>query len=413
MRIAYFDCFSGASGDMILGALVDAGLPLSELQEQLKALKVGGFRLKRSRVMRGPIAATRMSVELIEHEHEHEHDHEDHHHHESRNLGDIERIIKKSSLPGAVKRDSLRIFQRLAEAEAKVHGKTIDEIHFHEVGAVDAIVDIVGAVVGLHALGIEQVLVSTIATGSGYVKCGHGLLPVPAPATANLLKGFDLERTDVKAELTTPTGAAILTTLGRRAETVPRFRVNKVGYGAGSRDNPLLPNVLRLIIGETAETPERDEVWVIETNIDDMSAQICGYLFEKLFAAGALDVYAAPIFMKKNRPGMLLRVIADEPAVPEMERILLSETTTFGLRRHKVWRTKLARRHVEAATRYGKLRVKVGEMGGRVQTVAPEYEDCRAAAERAGVPLKRVCQAAMDAARVLLDSETKQRTRRK
>ena len=410
MRIAYFDCFSGASGDMILGALVDAGLPFSELQQQLQALELDGFHLKRARVMRGPISATRVSVELIEHEHEHEHDK---HHHESRNLADIEKIIKKSALPNIVKRDSLRVFQRLAEAEAKVHGKTINEIHFHEVGAVDAIVDIVGAVAGLHALGIERVLVSTIATGSGYVRCGHGLLPIPAPATANLLKGFDLERTDVKAELTTPTGAAVLTTLGRRADTVPRFRVNQVGYGAGSRDNPLLPNVLRLITGETAETPERDEVWVIETNIDDMSPQIYGYLFEKLFAAGALDVYAAPIFMKKNRPGVLLRVIADEPSVGEMERILLSETTTFGLRRHKVWRTKLARRHVAVATRYGKLRVKVGEQGGRVQTLAPEYEDCRAAAERTGVPLKRICQAALDAARNLIKSDTKSRKARR
>jgi hypothetical protein len=395
---------------MILGALVDAGLSFAELQAQLNALKLDGFRLKRSRVMRGPIAATRVTVELVEHEHGHD---EHHHHHESRNLSDIEKIVKRSALPDVVKRDSLRVFQRLAEAEAKVHGKTIDEIHFHEVGAVDSIVDIVGAVVGLHALGIEQVLVSTIATGSGYVKCGHGLLPIPAPATANLLKGFDLERTDVKTELTTPTGAAVLTTLGKRADTVPRFRVGKVGYGAGSRNNPLLPNVLRLIIGETAETPERDEVWVIETNIDDMSPQIYGYLFEKLFAAGALDVYAAPIFMKKNRPGTLLRVIADEPAAGEMERILLSETTTFGLRRHKVWRTKLARRHIAVATRYGKLRVKVGETGGRVQTVAPEYEDCRAAAERAGVPLKQVCQAAMDAARDLMEPKTKRGARRK
>jgi hypothetical protein len=379
---------------------------------------VEGFRLKRSRVMRGPISATRLTVELArrkrehDHGHDHDHDHEESRSHAARNLADIEKIVTKSALPEAVKRDSLRIFRRLAEAEAKVHGKGVNEIHFHEVGAVDAIVDIVGAVAGLHALGVEQVLVSAIATGSGYVKCGHGLLPIPAPATANLLKGFVLERTEIKSELTTPTGAAILTTLGKPADTPPRFRVRAVGHGAGSRDNPMLPNVLRLMIGETKAGPERDEVVVIETNIDDMSPQICGYLFQKLFAEGALDVYTAPILMKKNRPGMLLTVIADEPRVGELERILLAETTTFGLRRHTAWRTKLARRQVEVSTPYGKLRVKVGELGGRVQTVAPEYEDCRAVAERTGVPLKRVWQAAMEAARDVMESKPKRKVRR-
>jgi uncharacterized protein (TIGR00299 family) protein len=274
-------------------------------------------------------------------------------------------------------------------------------------------VDIGGACIGLHALGIERVLVSTIATGTGYVRCGHGLLPVPAPATANLLKGFEVERTDIKAELTTPTGAAVLTTLGKQPRTVPRFQVAQVGHGAGSSDNPLRPNVLRVMVGDTAEAAERDEVWVIETNIDDMSPQIYGYLFEKLFAAGALDVFAAPIFMKKNRPGILLNVIADERRVGEMERILLSETTTFGLRRYNAWRTKLARHQVQVATPYGKICVKVGALSGRVHTTAPEYEDCRAAAQRVGVPFKQVWQAALEAARTILGSATKLKASRR
>lgn len=392
MKTAYFDCFSGASGDMILGALVDAGLELDVLRKQLGLLKLSGYRISQEKVCRGHVAGTKVTVDLVE-----DHDHDEHEHHHERNLANILALINKSGLSDAVKGDARRIFERLAAAEAKAHGTTVDRVHFHEVGAVDAIVDIVGAAIGLHALGIETILVSLIRTGCGQFQYEGSRMPIPAPVTAELLCGFPTIATDIRRELTTPTGAAILTTLGTPARPSAEFRWTAVGYGAGAADLPEQPNLLRVFIGEALPTEESDEMWVVETNLDDMSPQICGYLVEKLFEAGAVDVYTCPIQMKKSRPAVLVNAIVPDGVLPRVESLVFSETTTFGIRLHRVKRKKLSREIVEVETPYGKVRVKVGKWGGEVKTVAAEYEDCKKLAEQHGVPLKAVQASAAQA----------------
>ncbi|MEW6355933.1 MAG: nickel pincer cofactor biosynthesis protein LarC [Planctomycetota bacterium] len=388
MRIAYFDCFSGASGDMIVGALIDAGLKLTTLKKELARLKLPGFRIKTRRVTRGMFRPLKFDVETT------------HKHHEHRTLRDIESLIAKSSLPNDVKENSAKVFHRLARAEAKVHGTKPEKIHFHEIGAVDSIIDIVGTAIGLAQLGIERVYFSPVRLGTGAVVCRHGVLPVPVPATVELLRGIPVVQTQVHGELMTPTGAALLTTLGACAPPPPT-RYTAVGLGAGSADRPELPNILRVTIGETCARTEGDRVVVLETNIDDMPAEIVGYAFDRLFDAGALDVFVTPIQMKKNRPGMLLSVIAPPALVPTMEEIIFTETTTFGIRKYETERTILAREHWKVRTRYGPIRVKIGRIGGRIKTASPEYEDCRKAAERTGASLKDVRQAAMNAAKDL------------
>jgi len=392
MKTAYFDCFSGASGDMILGALVDAGLDLDVLRKQLGLLKLKGYTISQEKVSRGHVAGTKVTVDLVE-----DHDHDEHEHHHERNLANILALINKSGLSDAVKSDARRIFERLAAAEAKAHGTTVDRVHFHEVGAVDAIVDIVGAAIGLHALGIERILVSPIRTGCGQFQYEGSRMPIPAPATAELLCGFPTIATDVRRELTTPTGAAILTTLGTPTQPSAEFRWTAIGYGAGAADLPEQPNLLRVFIGEALPSEESDEMWVVETNVDDLSPQICGYLAEKLFEAGAVDVYTCPIHMKKSRPAVLVSAIVPDAVLPRVESLIFSETTTFGVRLYRVKRKKLNREFVEVGTPYGKVRVKVGKWGGEVKTVAPEYEDCKKLAEQRGVPLKDVQAAAAEA----------------
>ncbi|NOZ23595.1 MAG: nickel pincer cofactor biosynthesis protein LarC [Planctomycetes bacterium] len=390
MKIAYFDCFSGASGDMIAGALLDAGLKLATLKRELAKLKVRGFELKTRRVKRGMFRALKFDVQAGGEHHPH------------RTLRDIESIIDRSALSNRVKDDSKRVFERLARAEAKVHGTTPEKIHFHEVGAVDSIVDIVSAAIGLEQLGIERVHFSPVRLGTGMVRCRHGILPVPAPATVELLKGVPVSQTDISGELTTPTGAAILTTLGACAPASPT-RFTAIGLGAGSKDRPDLPNIIRVMIGETCAKAEGDRVVVLETNIDDMPAEVVGFVFDRLFDAGALDVFMTPIQMKKNRPGVLLSVIVPGLLVETMEEIIFSETTTFGVRKYEIERRKLAREHRSVETPYGRIRVKIGRIGDVVKTVSPEYEDCRKAAERTGAALKDIRQAAMDVARDAVD----------
>lgn len=384
MRIAYFDCFAGASGDMIVASLLDAGLKLPALRRELGKLDLHGFTVKTARVTRGMLSALRFDVRVA------------HEHHAHRTLRVIERIIARSALSDRVKEDSRKVFLRLAQAEAKVHRTRPEEIEFHEVGAVDSIVDIVGAAIALEALGVEAIYFSPLHLGTGTVRCRHGVLPVPAPATVELVKGIQVMQGSVEAELTTPTGAAVLTAMGR-CQPPPPARFDAVGHGAGTRELVEIPNVLRVRIGEVCPPRDGDRVCVMETNIDDMPSQIYGHLFDRLFAAGALDVFATPIHMKKNRPAVLLNVIAPTELVPLLEEILFSETTTFGIRRHEVERTKLSRKETTVATRHGKVRVKIGRMGKEIKTVAPEYEDCRKAAEKAGVPLKAVWQAALNA----------------
>jgi len=415
LKIAYFDPFSGASGDMILGALVDAGLPLAALRRELAKLALAGYSLSARKTERRHIGGTKVNVRLTEDEEEHEHEQEHEHgrkrtEHHHRHLPDILKIIGRSGLPKADKEKAGAVFQRLAEAEARVHRCSPEEIHFHEVGAVDAIVDIVGAVVGLRLLGIERVVCGPLPTGTGTVECAHGRLPVPAPATAQLIKGFPSIATDIEGELTTPTGAALLTTLADSFGPRPPMTVSAIGYGAGSADREALPNLLRVFIGEEASEEERppeggtpneeaDEVAVLEANLDDVSPQVLGYVMERLFEAGALDAFLTPIYMKKNRPAVLLSVIAEPGTVPAIEELLFAETTTFGLRRTIATRRKLAREWIEIATQYGKIRVKVGRLGKTLVQAAPEFEDCRRAAVKAKVPLREVQEAALSAFR--------------
>jgi hypothetical protein len=383
-KIAWFDCFSGASGDMILGALVDAGLPIGELQADLDKLGCGPIRLRAEKVDRAGISATKLHVEYP---------HEDHHH---RGLPEIREIIQKAELPEKVKSDAVAIFTRLAEAEAAVHGVAVEKVHFHEVGALDAIADIVGAAAALHRLGVKAIRFSTLRLGGGTVRAAHGTLPVPAPATARLVEGFACELGPVEKELLTPTGAAILTTLGSQ-EPMGAFRPACSGYGAGANEFTGHPNALRAMIGEAVSDDESDSVWVVEANLDDITAEVCGHAVERLLAEGALDAWASAIQMKKSRPGWLLSAIVAKEKLAHVEETLFRETTTFGLRRYPVERSKLSREFRKVSTPYGMVNVKIGSRGGKVLTVSPEYEDCRRTALEKGVPLREVIQAAIRA----------------
>ncbi len=385
MRIAYFDCFSGASGDMILGACLDAGLDLESLKRDLASLAVDGYTLTAERIRKQGFAATQFSVKLDPSAGQ-----------PHRHLKHVRDIITNSKLPAGVAERAIAVFTRLAEAEAAVHGTTVEKVHFHEVGAVDAIVDIVGACIAMCRLGIERVEASAVPTGSGTVQCQHGTMPVPAPATAELLRGVPLAASDEPSELTTPTGAAILTTLAKRFGPTPAMTLERIGVGAGTRNGTTRANILRLLIGESAESgdDETDQVIVIEANLDDLPGEVVGYVQERLFQAGALDVFVTPVFMKKNRPGTLLTVLAPPDKRDELEAIVFAETTTFGIRSHLSHRRKLARTAETLDTEVGPIRVKVGRHRGRVVTASPEYEDCREAATRTGRPLAEIMEMA-------------------
>lgn len=393
MKIAYFDCFNGAAGDMILGALIDAGLSADELCDTLAALPIDGYRISVERVTKQSLSATRFDVAL-------DPDAAQPHRH----LADITEIIEAAPLSTAVQARAAAIFERLANAEARVHGTTVDKIHFHEVGAVDAIIDIVGVCWAMERLGIERIACSPIPVGSGTVHCAHGVLPVPAPATAILLEGVPIAATDEVGELTTPTGAAVLTELADAFGPIPSMTPTRIGMGAGRRDGNVRPNVLRVFLGEASQTSESvfdglesDQIVVLEANIDDSTPEVLGYVIERLLESGALDAYCLPIYMKKSRPAMLLTVLAESQRVAELQSIVFAETTTFGIRRRDVCRAKLARRVETVETPHGPVRIKVGTQGDRVVTVAPEYDDCRRAAARSGIPLRLVMAEARDA----------------
>ena len=386
MRIGYFDCFSGCSGDMILGTLVDAGLPLAELQTAIDGLGVPGIVLRGEAVKRGAFRGTLVRVETAEHGHPHRH------------LADILRILDAAEIPTEVRADAIRIFQRLAEAEAAAHGVRIEKIHFHEVGALDAIADIVGAAWGIRRLGLEAIYVSPINLGSGFVKGAHGTMPVPAPGTAALLAGFPAYGSEIPMELTTPTGAAILTSLASGHGPMPAMTVERTAYGAGQRDLGAHPNLLRLIVGESAARHERDQVAVLEANIDDMNPQFFEPLLERLFEAGALDAFLSPLLMKKSRPASLLTVLAEPEHAERLVALILGHTTTFGVRTYTASRWKRSRDFVTVATPYGQVRIKRGLDGGRVTILSPEFEDCRRLAKVAGVSVQAVYEAAKRAA---------------
>jgi hypothetical protein len=383
MTICYLDCFSGISGDMLLGALIDSGLSLDDLRADLARLPLSGYAVRAERVIKGGVSATHLTVEVAE---EHVH----------RGLGDIRNIIAQASLPPEVTDQARRIFTRLAEAEARVHGRSVEEVHFHEVGAVDAIIDVVGACCGLHRLGISQVHASPLPLGGGWVETAHGRLPVPAPATAELLKDVPAYGGPVEAELVTPTGAAIVTTIAGSFGPMPPMTVRSVGWGAGTRDLPH-PNLLRIFIGESTVKPTEQHLVALETNLDDMNPEFFDYLMDRLFAVGALDVFYTSIVMKKSRPATLVSVLAEAAHANALREVIFRETTTLGVRSYEVSRMCLEREWREVKTEYGPVRVKVGLAAGEVVTAAPEYEDCRRLARESGKPVKTVYQAAQSA----------------
>ncbi|UCE20497.1 MAG: nickel pincer cofactor biosynthesis protein LarC [Gemmatimonadota bacterium] len=376
MKLAYFDCFSGISGDMILGALVYAGLSLEALRTALSKLPLEGYELSASRTERHGISATKVEVTLTKME-------------PARHLKEITDIIDESTVSHSSKEAAKRIFRRLAEAEAKIHNTTPEKVHFHEVGATDALVDVLGAVIGLESLGVHDVYASHIRLGSGYVRSEHGTIPVPAPATLELIRGVPSQRTSIRGELTTPTGAAIITTLAKSFDDVPLFVPEAIGYGAGTKKFDEIPNLLRIEIGRARESYVHDRSVVIETNIDDMNPEIYSYVIEKLLAEGAQDVTLSPIIMKKGRPGILLRVLVEPHALHHMSHHILQETTTLGLRISPVERLKAKRETIALETKYGRIRVKAAAFEG-TRRFTPEYDDCRKAAMNHKIPILEI-----------------------
>lgn len=392
MRIAYFDCFAGISGDMTLGALLDAVLPQAALEGVLRLLPLPGWQLDVQRVAKQSLAATAVQVLVAPGEQPHRH------------LSDILQILDGGNLPAVVRDRAAAVFTRLARAEAAVHGTSPDEVHFHEVGAVDSIVDIVGAVAGLHWLGIDSVRASPLPLGHGFVRAAHGQLPVPAPAVMQLLaqRGIPVRDLDAAAELVTPTGAALLAALADDFGHYPDMIVRAVGLGAGQRNMPF-PNVLRVVIGDANATPDPahadnpydvEQLLVLETNLDDMNPEIIAYASQRLLASGALDVWHTPIAMKKGRPATLLSVLCRPADGPGLTELVLAETTSLGVRQHTVDRIALPRRSDEVTTPWGTVRVKVARLADGAAKVAPEYEDCQRVARAAGVPLRDVYAAA-------------------
>lgn len=377
MKIAYFDCFAGASGDMILGALVSAGVPLSILRDGLAKLKLPNWQLKTRIVEKCGIVGTKVEV-ILKTEQQHRH------------LGEILTLIRGSDLPEPVKELAVKIFCRLGEAEAQVHGVALEQVHFHEVGALDSIIDIVGTALGVNYLGIEKFYASALRVGFGTVQCDHGLLPVPAPATLELLKGVPVYSGSVAGELVTPTGAAILTVLVEEFNQYPVICSEQIGYGAGEKELTL-PNLLRLTVGSSIEDSEiEDEVVILETNIDDLNPQLYQHLAQRCEKEGALDVSLSPLLMKKNRPANLLRVIGYAGQQRKLEEIIFQETSTLGIRILPVKRRILSRKIREIKTRYGLIRVKIAYLYGRIVNVQPEYDDCVRQAEEYKIALKVV-----------------------
>ena len=430
MRIAYLDCFSGISGDMFLGALVDAGVPFEVLQDAVASLGLGA-KLELRRIDRSGIDSAKVDVltsegELAEvahaaaagghehshsHEHEHPHSHDHDHPHEhshdagaphmhGRSLSKIEEIIRGSALADAVKGTALKAFHLLGHAEAKIHNVPVETIHFHEVGAVDAIADIVGVSAGCHWLAAERWLCSPLNVGGGHVHCAHGKFPVPAPATLELLRDLPVYSSGVKKELVTPTGAALLRALDVSSSGFPAMSMSATGYGAGSKDIAGQPNVLRLVVGDASLSSNnlpKDPVGIIETTIDDATPELLSYVADCLLAAGASDVYRTPVQMKKGRIGTQLTILCSPAKAEELQKLVFLETTTLGLRYREEEKKSLARSWISVETEWGNIRIKVGLLNGEVVNYAPEYEDCRVIAEKHAVPLKQVMQAAISA----------------
>lgn len=378
VMIAYFDCFSGISGDMTLGALLDLGVPLDWLKDQLHRVPLADVDISVNPVQRHGIQATSVSVASLSDQ-------------SSRNYADIRSLIEKSPLTDAVKSIGLRIFKRLAEAEARIHHCAVDQVHFHEVGGVDAIVDIVGTALGVDYLGIKQILSSPIPLGKGFIACSHGKLPVPAPATLDILEGVPVYGTDISHELVTPTGAAIIRSLAQRFEPMPEMVLDRIGYGAGHRDLEERPNALRIILaaGVASDVP-KDQISIIETSVDDMNPELCGYVMDRLFEDGALDVCWMPVYMKKNRPGIMLQVLCNYQHRDRLIDRVLMETTSIGVRYYETRRRLLRREQVEVQTSFGLIAVKRVQDPRGDSRLVPEYDVCRQIALKKNVPLRSV-----------------------
>ncbi len=436
METLYLDTFSGLSGDMFIGALIDLGVDPHKLGRELEKLKLDGYHLHVSNQERQGIAGIKFDVHLAHdhdhephhhehgHEHHHEHEHHDHSHDDSRNFSDIKKLITKSKLSPWVKKKSIAVFQRIADAEGKIHGKPADEVHFHEVGAVDSIVDIVGACVGLELLGKPRVLASPVVEGTGWIRCAHGRFPIPAPATLAILgaRKIPVSQCDEPNELITPTGAALLAEFAESFAPLSGMTAEKIGFGLGTRENKTRPNVLRAVLGDACRVTsdgkqpranltspatrppspldwQTDRVAVLETNLDDVSGEILGAFVAAALAAGALDVFHTPIQMKKNRPGVLLTVLCAEADADKFSELLLRETTAFGVRRTIAERRKLKREFVTVKTKFGPVTVKLGKLNGKVVQAAPEFESCQKLAAQKKVPLRQVYEAASKASR--------------
>jgi pyridinium-3,5-bisthiocarboxylic acid mononucleotide nickel chelatase len=391
VKIAYFDCPSGAAGDMIMGALVDAGVPFDAFRTELRKLALPGWDLVRREVKKGAFRATKIDVAVDAAVHRHD-----------RSLADIQAILEASPLDADVKERAGRVFVRLAEAEARVHGSAREAVHFHEVGAVDAIVDVTGGVLGLAMLGVGAVYVSALPLGGGFVDAAHGRMPVPGPGTAELLRGFLVVDTGVRAELVTPTGAAILTTLGRPAVSLPPMVIGAVGYGAGTRDLPGTPNVLRCFVGEAVDEAGAETIVQLETTIDDMSPQLYEPLMDRLFDVGAVDVFLTPVVMKRSRPGTVLTALCPRDRLDRLVRVLFEESSTIGLRWTEWQRATLPREMVMLSTTYGTMQFKVSRLDGRVVTVTPEFTDVARIARDKALPVREVLDQARAEGRRLL-----------
>jgi len=428
MKTLYLDIFSGISGDMFIGALIDLGADARQLERELKKLQLGGYHLHVARRQKSGIAGVKFDVHLEamrsakcevrghghEHRHEHEHHHalritnQEHHHDENRTFEEIKKLIGRSKLSAWVKKKSVAVFQRIAEAEGKIHGLPPGKVHFHEVGAVDSIVDIVGACIALELLGKPRVLAAPVVEGTGWVDCAHGCFPVPAPATLAILgaRGIGVTQCDEPHELVTPTGAALLAEFVESFGPMQSLVAGKIGFGLGTRDNQTRPNVLRAVLGKHSTlTPqpssgldwETDRVAVLETNLDDVSGEILGHFVETALAAGALDIFYTPIQMKKNRPGVWLTVLCAETDADKFSELILRETSAFGVRRTTAERRKLRREFSRVKTPLGEVAVKIGRLNGKVVQAAPEFESCKKLAVRAKIPLKRIYKTVLKA----------------
>jgi hypothetical protein len=391
-RVIYFDCFSGISGDMILGAFVNLGVDLKEIREGLKSLNIKGYKLTARQVKRKEFVGTKVNVVINKTSVKNLN---------ARSFNDIKALIKQSDLPQIVKNNSIKIFRRIGDVEAKVHGTTINKIHFHEVGAIDSIIDIIGSSLCMYFLNNDFVVSSQINTGEGIVKCAHGTLPVPAPATLELLREIPCFSRGIKYELTTPTGAAFIGHFANKFGSLPNMRILNVGYGAGTNEIKDIPNLLRVVIGEIKEISEHKSMKMIETNIDDMNPEFYDYVMDRLFNAGAVDVFFSSVNMKKNRLGTLLSIIVSREKFDLVISVLLEETSTFGVRYYDIDRIVLPRKQMKVTTLFGKINVKIGTLNSSNLTISPEYEDCKKIALKKGIPVKRVYEEALKVARNL------------